>query len=91
MKRACKVIGFLAEKCDAVTDAGIFEVLSSVLMLIPGKELCLRSIDNRFGIQLEAIHVASLIAECQKAGNQETGGILIGHYSRDHAMAFVTN
>jgi integrative and conjugative element protein (TIGR02256 family) len=59
-------------------------------MLIPGKELCLRSVDNRFGIRLQAAHVASLMAECQRAGNQETGGILIGHYSRDHAMAFVT-
>lgn len=62
-----------------------------MLMLIPGKELCLRSVDNRFGIRLEGAHVASLVAECQKAGNQETGGILIGHYSRDHAMAFVTD
>ena len=60
-----------------------------MLILIPGKELCLRSVDNRFGIQLEAAHVASLLAECRRAGNQETGGILIGHYSRDHAMAFV--
>lgn len=52
--------------------------------------MCLRSADNRFGIRLEAAHVASLLAECLKAGNQETGGILIGLYSRDHAMAFVT-
>ena len=61
-----------------------------MLMLIPEKELWLRSTDNRFGIRLEATHVACLIAECQKARNQEAGGILIGHYSRDHAMAFVT-
>lgn len=61
-----------------------------MFILIPGKELCLRSTDNRFGIRLEATHVACLIAECQKARNQETGGILIGHYSRDHAVAFVT-
>lgn len=52
--------------------------------------MCLRSSDNRFGIRLKAAHVACLIAECQKARNHETGGILIGHYSRDHAMAFVT-
>jgi integrative and conjugative element protein (TIGR02256 family) len=61
-----------------------------VLMLLPGKELCLHSSDGRFGIRLQAAHIASLIAECQKAGSQESGGILIGHYSRDHAMAFVT-
>jgi integrative and conjugative element protein (TIGR02256 family) len=61
-----------------------------VFMLMPGKELCLRSADKRFGIRLKATHVASLVAECRKAGAQETGGILIGHYSRDHAMAFVT-
>jgi integrative and conjugative element protein (TIGR02256 family) len=59
-------------------------------MLTQGKDLCLRSADNRFGVRLEATHVALLMTECQKAGNQETGGILIGHYSRDHAMAFVT-
>src|ERR1700733_11630273 len=61
-----------------------------MLMLLPGKALCLRSTDNRFGIQLEVAHAASLLAECRRAGDQETGGILIGHYSRDHAMAFVT-
>ena len=59
-------------------------------MFIQGEGLCLRSSDGRFGIRLEAIHVALLMAECQTAGNRETGGILIGHYSRDHAMAFVT-
>ena len=52
--------------------------------------MCLRSADNRFGVRLESAQVSCLMAECQKARNQETGGILIGHYSRDHAMAFVT-
>jgi integrative and conjugative element protein (TIGR02256 family) len=61
-----------------------------MVLLMQGKALCLRSDDGRFGIELRAKHVTFLVAECQKARNEETGGILIGHYSPDHAMAFVT-
>jgi len=61
-----------------------------MILLRPDRGLCLHSSDGRFGIRLQDREVAHLLAQCEKTPNQETGGVLIGCYSRDLSMALVT-
>jgi integrative and conjugative element protein (TIGR02256 family) len=48
------------------------------------------SSDKRFGIRLHQEQVNHLIRLCIEAGNQETGGILVGYYNETHHCATVT-
>lgn len=54
------------------------------------RELRFRSTDGRFGLQLDAGHVARLLEWCVEARGIETGGVLIGRYSARHDCALVT-
>jgi len=49
-----------------------------------------RSDDRRFGLKLAHEHVAEVLALCGKADGEETGGILVGHYTTAHDCAVVT-
>jgi integrative and conjugative element protein (TIGR02256 family) len=53
-----------------------------------GLRLC--SPDGRFGLDLGTVHVAAILSSCQRASDQETGGVLIGYYNPSHNLAFVT-
>ena len=53
-------------------------------------ELEFWSIDKRFGIRLHQEQVDYLIRLCTEAGNQETGGIVVGYYNEMHNCAIVT-
>ncbi len=50
-----------------------------------------RSEDDRYGLQITANHVRSLLRFCRRASPLETGGILLGHYSVSHERAVVTD
>ncbi len=49
-----------------------------------------RSEDGRFGLTLEPRHVRALLRLAQRAGRQETGGVLAGYYSDALDCAHVT-
>src|SRR5271156_2390418 len=61
-----------------------------MLILSSNRGLRLCSTDGRFGVDLGAIHIATLLSNCQRASSAETGGVLIGYYNPSHNMAFVT-
>lgn len=61
-----------------------------MLFVNPTQGLRLCSADKRFGIELQAQHIAQLLSQCQRASKHETGGVLIGRYSLNRSMAFVT-
>lgn len=48
-----------------------------------------RSVDRRFGMKLPEAELDRMLAFCKKAGDQETGGILVGTYSQDLCYAIV--
>jgi integrative and conjugative element protein (TIGR02256 family) len=58
--------------------------------IVQGEKLQLCSSDGRFGICLSSAHTAFFLDECADAAENETGGILIGHYTDNHTMAVVT-
>lgn len=48
-----------------------------------------RTSDGRFGLTLPAEQLARTLLLCEVAGDQETGGLLIGRYTHDLDMAIV--
>ena len=46
--------------------------------------------DRRFGIHLPGVVLGDIRRMCQEAGDEETGGILIGRYTEDLRCAEVT-
>jgi len=48
-----------------------------------------RAADGRFGAILGPIGIRRVLALCGRAGDHETGGILVGRYSEDGAWAIV--
>jgi integrative and conjugative element protein (TIGR02256 family) len=49
-----------------------------------------RSRDRKFGVAVEQRHIQQLVDWCIEAGDQETGGILIGRYSDRLDLAVVS-
>lgn len=49
-----------------------------------------KSADNRFGLDINANCIDGILTYVQKAGNKETGGILIGSYSKQRDIAIVS-
>jgi integrative and conjugative element protein (TIGR02256 family) len=46
--------------------------------------------DRRFGLRLGRRETRRMLACCKKAIRNETGGILVGHYTKAHDCAIVT-
>ena len=46
--------------------------------------------NKQFGINISAYHVGKLISNCKVSKDNETGGILIGHYDKRHECAVIT-
>lgn len=46
--------------------------------------------DRKYGIAIPAFHVKKLLSDCKKSEDNETGGILIGHYDKSHECAVIT-
>jgi len=59
-------------------------------MIKSASGLFLQSKDQDFGISLSGKVSNQLLSQCERAGVLETGGILLGRYSDDHALAVVT-
>jgi integrative and conjugative element protein (TIGR02256 family) len=53
-------------------------------------DLSFRSVDGRFGLILPASVLARLLRACHRAGEGETGGILVGYYTAELDRAVVT-
>lgn len=53
-------------------------------------EILLRSRDARFGLHLGAGHVERILELCADAGDDETGGVLLGRYNTRRDTALVT-
>lgn len=49
----------------------------------------LRSLNGRLGMDLPTALLDRMVRLCQSAGRVETGGILVGYYSDNHAVAIV--
>lgn len=49
-----------------------------------------KSADKRFGLDINANCIDSILTYVQKSGNKETGGILIGSYSKQRDIAIVS-
>ena len=47
--------------------------------------------DERFGLRIRGEEFGKVLKYCIEADSLETGGILVGSYSKDHAMAFVSD
>ena len=54
-------------------------------------DLNFRSENLRFGLRIPSRVVDGILKTCRSAGSTETGGVLIGHYSRRHDYALVTS
>lgn len=54
-------------------------------------KLELRSEDRAFGVQIAQRQLDLILGACRKAGRAETGGLLIGTYSKGHDVAIVSN
>ncbi len=50
-----------------------------------------RTPDVKFGLSVDETMVEKTLKLCGKAGNTETGGILLGHYTKRHDWAIVTD
>jgi len=46
--------------------------------------------DGRFAVRASQSVVNTILGECRASGSEETGGILVGHYTRDHGCAVIT-
>lgn len=55
----------------------------------PEKTTMFRSADGRFGVLLKAHVIKEVVRHCRASREAETGGILVGHYSEDQAIAVV--
>jgi integrative and conjugative element protein (TIGR02256 family) len=49
-----------------------------------------RSADGRFGVQIANDHLVRMLRWCQRAGLNETGGILVGYYAATLDRAVIT-
>lgn len=52
-------------------------------------EIHLSSRDGRMHLRLDAHHVERLLSHCKTAGQEETGGVLLGRYNKRHDTALV--
>lgn len=52
-------------------------------------DLAFKSDDHRFGLTVPRNHWLELSNLCMTAGEMETGGILVGYYTREHDCAIV--
>jgi integrative and conjugative element protein (TIGR02256 family) len=50
-----------------------------------------RSADARYGLAIPREELLKILQLCVVAGNLETGGILVGHYSKNHDVAHVSD
>lgn len=53
-------------------------------------ELEFRSTDKRFGFKVHGMVLREVLRLCERSAPNETGGILLGHYSTAHDFAVVT-
>jgi len=56
---------------------------------MPDLNFC--SLDRRFGLSVPSRVVDGILSVCGPAGPSETGGVLVGHYSKRHDCALVTS
>jgi integrative and conjugative element protein (TIGR02256 family) len=56
-----------------------------------GVPLRFRTPDVQFGLSIDETIVGKTLKLCRDAGSKETGGILVGHYTRRHDWAIVTD
>ncbi|MFA5240536.1 MAG: Mov34/MPN/PAD-1 family protein [Phycisphaerae bacterium] len=47
--------------------------------------------DKKYGLRIPSEVLQKMLSFCQKAGNMETGGILVGYYNRHHDCAIITD
>ena len=47
--------------------------------------------DKKYGLRISEKIVKKILGFCVKAGNKETGGILVGYYNQHHDCAIVTD
>lgn len=47
--------------------------------------------DKQYGIRIPSHVIQNILNYCKKNPNQETGGILVGYYNRNHDCAIVTD
>lgn len=47
--------------------------------------------DDKFFVEIDDIILDNIINECRKSKNKETGGILIGKYSKDRTKAIISS
>ncbi len=59
--------------------------------LMPRSEREYWSADRKFGLRINGTEVQKLMGHCKKAGDTETGGILVGFYTETHDCAIVTD
>lgn len=50
-----------------------------------------KSTDDRFSVEINDKLLSNIKSECIKAGNKETGGILIGKYSENNSNAIISS
>ena len=50
-----------------------------------------RSSDKRFSVLISQVELTKAVKQCGKAGQNETGGILVGRYTAAHDSAVVTS
>ncbi len=55
------------------------------------RDLKFRTRDMRFGLSLDESVVRKILLLCRQSEGVETGGILVGHYSKNHDWATVTD
>ncbi len=55
------------------------------------RDLKFRTPDMRFGLSVDETIMTKMLALCGKAGNAETGGILVGYYTKKRDWAIVTD
>ncbi len=54
-------------------------------------EYVFRSDDNNFTVIIYEATYDKIVEECEKSVNMETGGILIGNYSKNNSIAFIND
>lgn len=46
--------------------------------------------DQRFGLEIKEKELSVILADCKASNGHETGGILVGQYTKSHDCAFIT-
>ena len=59
--------------------------------LMPRRERKYWSADRKFGLRIGDAEVQKLVRFCNRAGDIETGGVLVGFYTENHDCAIVTD